>query len=67
MLLEQVPEVFQVFLLQYLTRFILEETRAGLLSNFEVQTALISWLLEEEPRNRLKRWIARLFKILFLF
>ena len=67
MLLEQVPEVFQVFLLQYLTRFILEETRAGLLSNFEVQTAFISWLLEEKARYRLKRWIARLFKILFLF
>ena len=37
MLLEQVPEVFQVFLLEDLTCFVLQKACTSLLSDFEIQ------------------------------
>ena len=66
MLFEQVPEVFEIFFLQDFARFVLQEPSSGLLPHLEVKGTLISWLFEEEARNRLKRWIALFFNV-FLF
>ena len=66
MLFEQIPQVLQIFFLQDFTGLVLKESCAGLLANFEVETALIGGLLEEKARDGLERWIARLLEILLL-
>ena len=52
MLLQQVPEVLEIFFLKDLCRLILQEAGSRLLAHFEIKRLLLSGLLKEELWDR---------------
>ena len=66
-LLQQIPQLFQILLVEHLRCFILEKSGARFLADAEVQRVLVVRFFVEKLRNVFKGRIFLFFLLLFIF
>lgn len=65
-LFQQIPELFQILLVEHLRCLVLKETSARFLAYTEVQRVFIVWLLVEKFGYILKCRVLLFFELLFI-